>query len=127
MSNPSATTLLSAVKEFLINDVSPQLSKHSAFHLRVACNILSIVAREFEQGAELNEIAVKQLQALLQETENASLELLNEKLCEAIKSGAIDSEDPALLHCLKDITQRQVAIDNPKYSGYKQSGGHHQN
>ncbi|MCG8317117.1 MAG: DUF6285 domain-containing protein [Pseudomonadales bacterium] len=121
MSNPSATTLLNAVKEFLIDDVSPQLNKHSAFHLKVACNILSIVAREFDQGAELNSTAIKQLQTLLQESDDNSVESLNQKLCAAIQSGQIKIEDPALLQCLKDITQRQVAIDNPKYSGYAQS------
>ena len=121
MSNPSAVTLLEAVKEFLINDISPQVNKHSGFHLRVVCNILSIVSREIEQGAALNETAMAELQRLLESPNASTLDTLNEQLCDAIKQGAIDPEDPELLSYLKVVTKQQVAIDNPKYSGYQQA------
>ena len=81
----------------------------------------SIVAREIEQGAALNDTAVAELQRLLQAPTDSTLDTLNEQLCGAIKNGAIDAEDPELLRYLKDVTERQVAIDNPKYSGYQQA------
>ncbi|MCG8316097.1 MAG: DUF6285 domain-containing protein [Pseudomonadales bacterium] len=64
----------------------------------------SIVAREIEQGAALNDTAVAELQRLLQAPTDSTLDTLNEQLCGAIKNGAIDAEDPELLRYLKDVT-----------------------
>jgi hypothetical protein len=45
---PTASELLDAVREFLIDGVMPATTGQLAFHARVAANALAIVARELE-------------------------------------------------------------------------------
>jgi aminoglycoside phosphotransferase (APT) family kinase protein len=47
---PTASELLEAVREYLLNSVMPATSGQVAFHGRVAANALAIVARELELG-----------------------------------------------------------------------------
>jgi aminoglycoside phosphotransferase (APT) family kinase protein len=48
---PTASELLEAVREYLLDSVMPATSGQVAFHGRVAANALAIVARELELGA----------------------------------------------------------------------------
>ena len=47
---PTASELLDAVRQFLIDQVRPATAGQLAFHARVAANVLSVVAREIELG-----------------------------------------------------------------------------
>jgi aminoglycoside phosphotransferase (APT) family kinase protein len=47
---PTASELLEAVREYLVNGVMPGTTGQLAFHARVAANALAIVARELELG-----------------------------------------------------------------------------
>jgi aminoglycoside phosphotransferase (APT) family kinase protein len=47
---PTASELLDAVRQFLIDQVMPASAGQLAFHARVAANVLSVVAREIELG-----------------------------------------------------------------------------
>jgi len=47
---PTASELLEAVRQFLIDQVMPATEGQLAFHARVAANVLSVVAREIELG-----------------------------------------------------------------------------
>src|SRR5215469_8080317 len=47
---PTASELLDAVREFLTAQVMPATTGQTAFHARVAANVLGIVARELELG-----------------------------------------------------------------------------
>jgi aminoglycoside phosphotransferase (APT) family kinase protein len=47
---PTASELLAAVREYLLDSVLPQTSGQLSFHARVAANALAIAARELEQG-----------------------------------------------------------------------------
>jgi aminoglycoside phosphotransferase (APT) family kinase protein len=47
---PTASELLAAVREYLLDSVMPATSGQLAFHARVAANALAIVARELELG-----------------------------------------------------------------------------
>ena len=49
---PTASELLDAVREFLIDSVRPATTGQLAFHARVAANVLAIVARELELGQD---------------------------------------------------------------------------
>lgn len=125
LSNPSSVELLSAVSTFLINDIAPQVNGQSAFHIKVACNILNIVAREIENGADLNESVCEALSNILSDQKTGSdeaqdLQSLKAELSEVIKNDQIKN-NAELLDALKMLTLKQLAIDNPKYSGYHQA------
>ncbi len=49
---PTASELLDAVREFLIDSVRPATGGQLAFHARVAANVVAIVARELELGQD---------------------------------------------------------------------------
>lgn len=115
---PSAKELIEAVKAFIDKTAAPQLTGHAAFHARVASNALATVLRELEIRPAAEAAEKARLEALLGttgETANA----LNQKLCEAIRSGAMDLSTQGLLPHLKSTTIAQLSVDQPGYSGLK--------
>ena len=114
---PSAEKLLAAARAFLSDTVMPQLSGHAAFHARVAGNVLDILARELELAPGFNKAEQARLESML--GESGSLEALNCKLCEKIATGEIDlSNEKLKIHLIK-TTMGKLAIDQPRYQGYK--------
>jgi len=114
---PSAEKLLAAARAFLNETAMPQLSGHAAFHARVAGNVLDILAREFELAPGFNRAETARLESLLGET--GTLKELNRKLCDKIATGEMDLSDEKLkIHLIK-TTMGKLAIDQPRYQGYK--------
>lgn len=95
---PSAEHLILAVKHFLDTDVLPQLENRTAFHARVASNVLGIVAREM---AQIPQAATA-----------------DSDLCAQIRSGTVSVETAGVIDALLASAVAQVAVDNPKYSTY---------
>ena len=114
---PSTAELVEAVKRFIEETATPQLTGHAAFHARVASNVLGTVLRELEQrpAGEADEKA--RLTALLDAGPDAALDALNHKLCERIRAGTMDLSTPGLLEHLKTTTIAQLSVDQPHYSG----------
>ena len=56
MSGTESVELLAAVRQFLREEVLPELDGFKAYTTRVAANALGIVARELEMGAGLAEL-----------------------------------------------------------------------
>jgi len=114
---PSAEKLLGAARAFLNDTAMPQLSGHAAFHARVAGNVLDILARELELAPGFNRAETARLESLLGET--GTLKELNRKLCDKIATGEMDLSDEKLkIHLIK-TTMGKLAIDQPRYQGYK--------
>ena len=114
---PSVEKLLAAARAFLSDTAMPQLSGHAAFHARVAGNVLDILARELELAPGFNKTEQARLESML--GESGSLEALNGKLCEKIATGEIDlSNEKLKIHLIK-TTMGKLAIDQPRYQGYK--------
>ena len=114
---PSAEKLLAAARAFLNDTAMPQLSGHAAFHARVAGNVLDILARELELAPGFNRAETARLESLL--GESGPLEVLNRKLCDKIATGEMDLSDEKLkIHLIK-TTMGKLAIDQPRYQGYK--------
>ena len=114
---PSAEKLLAAARAFLNNTAMPQLSGHAAFHARVAGNVLDILARELELAPGFNKAEQARLESLL--GENGPLEVLNRKLCDKLATGEMDlSNEKLKIHLIK-TTMGKLAIDQPRYQGYK--------
>jgi hypothetical protein len=116
---PTRDELLEAVAEFLEKRVMPKLDKHTAFHTRVAVNVLSIVRRELEHGPRLDEEELARLKDLL--GREGTLEELNAELCRKIESGDLDHRNKDLMEHLLRTTMGKVCIDQPNYSAYKRA------
>lgn len=116
---PSVPELVQAVKNFIDETASPNLTGHAAFHARVASNALATVLRDLEQrpAAEMQERAG--LENLLGPAGDRSTHDLNRDLCRALQAGDIDITTDGLLDHLKTTTMAQVEIDQPRYSGLK--------
>jgi hypothetical protein len=118
---PSGPELLDAVSEFLRGEVIPQLSGRTAFHARVAVNVLQIVRREMSQAPRAEAEEASRLRALLsQEGEAADLA---KALCERIAGGGFEADEPRLIDHLWKTTLATLAIDQPSYATYRRAAG----
>ena len=116
---PTAAELIEAVTEFLATEVDPEVTTPDVkFRLRVARNVLDIVARECRSGPEHDRREEIALQELLGE-ETGDLSHLNQALCERLRRGEFDNRLGELLPVLTDITMDKLSIDNPRYSTFK--------
>ena len=118
---PSPIELTKAVADFLRNDITPLISGHQAFKLRVAVNALDLVTRQLtrEQGMDAAEIA--RLRALL--GIDATVTDLNRALAERIAAGEVDLATPGLAEHLWQTTMDKLAVDQPNYASYKRELG----
>lgn len=114
---PSTAELVEAVKRFIDETALPQLNGHAAFHARVASNVLGTVLRELDQRPPAEAAEKERLVALLEADKDATVETLNQDLCNRIRVGAMDLSTAGLLEHLKTTTIAQLSVDQPNYSG----------
>lgn len=114
---PSAAELLTAVHDFLTQHAMPKLEGHTAFHARVAANVLAIVQRELEHGPANDAAERARLRDLL--GEDGDLDTLNRRLCARIRSREFTPETPGLIDHLRAVTDAKLAIDQPSYAAFK--------
>ncbi|WFU38586.1 DUF6285 domain-containing protein [Bradyrhizobium sp. CB82] len=114
---PSPIELTKAVADFLRSDITPLISGHQAFKLRVAINALDLVTRQLtlEEGSDARE--VERLRALL--GVDGSLTELNRALAMRIAKGEVDLATPGLAEHLWQTTMDKLAVDQPNYASYK--------
>lgn len=114
---PTPVELTKSVADFLRNDITPLISGHQAFKLRVAVNILDLVTRQLtrEEGSDAEEVA--RLRALL--GLDGTVTELNRALAERIAKGEIDLATPGLAEHLWATTMDKLAVDQPNYASYK--------
>lgn len=116
---PTADQLLDAVAAFLRQDIMPQLTGGSAFHARIAANVVDIVRRELTSGSAAATEEAARLKTLL--GAEGDLESLNCELCKRIAKGVITLEDPALIDHLWLTTLDTVSVDQPTYATYRRA------
>jgi hypothetical protein len=114
---PTPIELTKTVADFLRNDLTPMISGHNAFRLRVAINILDLVTRQLtlEGGSDARE--VERLTSLLGMT--GSVIELNRVLAERIAKGEVDLRTSGLAEHLWQTTMDKLAVDQPNYATYK--------
>ena len=114
---PTPIELTKAVVDFLRNDITPMISGHNSFKLRVAINMLDLVARQltFAEGSDAEEAA--SLSKLL--GIDGALIDLNRALAEKVASGEVDLGTPGLSEHLWQTTMAKLAVDQPNYGSYK--------
>lgn len=115
----SATTaeLLDAVRQFLRQDVLPELEGFKAYNTRVAANALGIVARELEHGAGLAQLDAH---IAAQLGLDAAAGAIAAQIARGLRDGTLVA-DARVMSYLKRRTLLAIAIDNPKYSGLLQA------
>ncbi len=114
---PTPIELTKAVADFLRDDITPLISGHQAFKLRVAVNILDLVTRQLTQAEGSDAKEVQRLRALL--GMDGSVTDLNRALAERIASGEVDLATPGLAEHLWQTTMDKLAVDQPNYASYK--------
>ena len=117
MSETTAEELLSAVRQFLREQVLPELQGFKAYNTRVAANALGIVARELELGMDVAELDEKIAMQLGLEKEEVSV---SRQIALALRDGRLVADSRVLAY-LQKRTQLAIAINNPKYSGLQQA------
>jgi hypothetical protein len=114
---PTPIELTKAVADFLRNDITPMISGHNAFKLRVAINALELVVRQLTQEEGSNGTEADRLAKLL--GMRGSLFEQNCALAEKIANGEIDLATPGLSEHLWQTTLAKLAVDQPNYASYK--------
>jgi aminoglycoside phosphotransferase (APT) family kinase protein len=118
---PRADELVASVRDFLRGDVMEKTTGRTRFLARVASNSLDIVRRELELGPPLRAREEKRLRALFGSSEDRNT--LRERLVRVLRDGTLPLDHPGLAEVLRESVVNQVAIDQPRYSGFRHAIG----
>jgi len=110
---PTASELVTAVREFLEHDVMAATEGRVQFHTRVAVNVLNIVARELDLGVALTGAEQQRAAALLGHDGDARD--LERELATAIRSGALDDRMADVRVHVRATVREKLLIANPGY------------
>jgi aminoglycoside phosphotransferase (APT) family kinase protein len=103
---PRATDLLEAVAEHLEGELAGQLTGRQRFLVRVAANVVRVVAREVHLGPALEAEHRARLEALgvVDDAELAS----------ALREGRLSSQSPRVRHAVRAAVEAKLAVANPQ-------------
>ncbi|MXX77140.1 MAG: phosphotransferase [Holophagales bacterium] len=118
---PRLEELVSATRDFLHGQVRDETTGRTRFHALVAGNALDIVYRDLHCGAEHRLREHERLRGLL-DTDGPLLDL-RWKLVHAIRDDRIALDERRLHEHLRATVVNQIAIDQPKYSGFRTAAG----
>ncbi len=116
---PRADELLQSVTDFLRDDVMAATTGRNNFMARVASNSLDIVSRELKLGAAHRQGELARLRQIY--ASDADLNTLRWKLVNELRDGSLSLDDEALKSHLRETVVNQVAIDQPRYSGFRRA------
>ena len=114
---PTLDELLISVRDFLREDVMQATSGRANFLARVASNSLDIVRREAVIGPGLRQREADRLADLFGSRE--PLSKLRWRVVHGLRDGSLDLNNEALIEYLREAVVNQVAIDQPRYTGYQ--------
>jgi hypothetical protein len=119
---PTASELVTAVREFLEHDVIAATDGRVKFHTRVAVNVLNIVARELDQADILAQHERQRAASLL--GHDGDVENLERELATAIRSGTLDDRLDDVRAHVRATVREKLLIANPAYLPDPPSHGH---
>jgi aminoglycoside phosphotransferase (APT) family kinase protein len=114
---PRADELVTSVRDFLRDDVMNATGGRTNFLARVASNSLDIVLRELDLGARQRERELARLKAFYKYDDD--LETLRWRLVTELRDGSQSLDDEALKDHLRQTVVNQIAIDQPRYTGFR--------
>jgi aminoglycoside phosphotransferase (APT) family kinase protein len=103
---PTATELVEAVRDHLVERVAPELEGAAAFHLKVAANALGIVARELRDGPGMEADLARRLESLGVPDEST--------LATAIRDGQVDGR-PEVAAAVRGLVVDRLRVANPRW------------
>ena len=104
---PTAPQLVEAVREWLERDVLPAVSGRLQFHTRVAMNVLAMVERELEHGAQ---------QAAAHTARLEQLGCVNDaELARRIRAGELDDRLDEVRSLVWASVRDKLVVANPRY------------
>lgn len=128
---PDHPTLLDAVAQFLLAEVSPKLEADKALQFRVliAANLANVVANELRSETTRFEAETSRLKALLPDEAKAlpldstdrtarleALETLNRTLSKKLRDGALNAEQlTQTLEALFATAKETLEVTNPRF------------
>ena len=118
---PRIDELVRGVRDHLRGEVMQSSEGRAQFLARVASNALDVVLRELALGDEPRRHERDRLAQLL--GRDADLEPLRWQLVEALRDGSMPLDAAGLAEHLRASVVNQVAIDQPRYSGYRAAIG----
>ena len=117
---PRIDELIVSVRDYLREDVMAVTEGRTQFLARVAGNSLDIALRDLQTGAAHRVAERARLRALLERPDD-SLETLRWSLTRGLRDGSIDLATPGLAGHLRATVVNQIAIDQPKYAGFRRA------
>lgn len=117
---PENTDLLASVEAFLKDDILPQLPPGDAYRTRVSANVLAMVRRYLEQASADGSHDERERLHLLT-GKRGTLAGQTAELSRLIAEGDLTTDDPRLRDHLWRTTLAKLAVDQPKYSGYRRA------
>ena len=105
------------MRDFLREDVMAATQGRANFLARVAGNSLDIVLRDLALGPGHRAAELRRLKALLNADED--LQALRGRLVAELRDGGLALDHPGLAAHLRQTVVNQIAIDQPRYSGFK--------
>jgi hypothetical protein len=114
---PRIDELLVSVRDFLRGEVMAETAARTNFMARVAGNSLDIVLRDQALGPAHRRLEHERLMTLF--TAEDSLKNLRWRLVHGLRAGDIPLNQPSLAEHLRYTVVNQIAIDQPKYFGFK--------
>jgi aminoglycoside phosphotransferase (APT) family kinase protein len=114
---PRIDELVVSVRDYLRDDVMNATQGRTNFLARVAGNSLDIVLRELARGDAHRAAEHARLKALLAADDDLST--LRWRLTHALRDGSMPLDTPGLAEHLRATVVNQIAIDQPKYPGYR--------
>ncbi len=114
---PRVDELLVSVRDFLREDVMANTAGRTQFLARVAGNSLDIIDRELALGPRHRAGELERLRSLC--GHDGELGELRWELVNGLRDGSRALDDINLIEHLRTTVVNQIAIDQPRYSGFK--------
>ena len=114
---PRKDELVGSVRDFLRNDVMAATTGRPQFLARVAANSLDVVFRDLALGKAHRAREHQRLRQLL--GGSGDLASLRWQLVNGLRDGSIPLATEGLAEHLRATVVNQIAIDQPRYSGFK--------
>jgi Domain of unknown function (DUF6285) len=106
--------LLKALKAFVKIDAVEHLPPYQQFRAKVAVNLLGVVQREIQQGAERSSRQLERLQKICK-TDSNDIAPLNIQVAQGLRKGEYAISDIVIEEHVKLAVEENLKVSNPRW------------